>query len=92
MADSARSWNDRLQGLGSPSSGTDPLVVGGEGFQLMLASTVILMVEQTSEMTASVCISHMKPSCPLPPPEALQEQQVGLTWATFKLLLLIWTL
>lgn len=58
----------------------------------MLASTFILMVERTSEMTASVCVSHMKPSCPLPPPKAHQEQQEGLTEATFKLLLLMWTL
>ena len=41
-------------------------------------------------MTASIYVYHTNPSCLLPLPEALQNQQVGLTQATFKLLLLMW--
>ena len=41
---------------------------------------------------ASVCVPKVSHSCPLPLQETLQDQQVCLTQASIKLLLLLWVL
>ena len=60
---------------------------------MVRASTSALVLERASKTAVpSVCVPRVSSSCLLSLQETLQDQQVGLTQAPFKLLLLPWIL
>lgn len=60
---------------------------------MVLASTSVLMAEQALKKTAaSVSVPRVSSGCPPTRQKTLQDQQMVLTQAPFKLLLLLWVL
>lgn len=58
---------------------------------MALASTCVFLVKSTPKV-AAVSVVRVNPGCLLPPWEALQDQQMVLTQAPSRLLLLPWAL
>ena len=60
---------------------------------MTLPSTTVQLVVGAPQMAAAtVCVPGVTSRCLLPLQEALQDQEVALTQAPFKLLLLSWVL